>query len=246
LPRSEELQIHVCHRSLWPTNASLITVTGCFADFGLPTLGFGAEWFTGFTLFSGVKSENGYLPFRFWQFNQWVGSIPAEIQQKALKLRGGIVTIAYQTAKASTDKIGVNQNKRCKEVKWDKRNHWLKSEGAGSTETAHLVGCNFLTLKIDFGGTYYFGCQSLPLVVYRCSLRQVPGSDNQVSQVGVISRVCDILLRKTSTDSPIRRTLEGMERKKELVSLRAMVRGRRLTLIPEKGRHRLAVGYFCQ
>jgi len=84
-------QIHVCHRSLYATNTSA-AVTGCF-DW-VANLSLAQSGLPGFTLFSGVKSEN-QLPFRldFGQSNGW-DRYRLRIPAKA-EIGGSQFTITY-------------------------------------------------------------------------------------------------------------------------------------------------------
>jgi hypothetical protein len=123
----------------------------------------------GFTLFSGVKSEN-QLPFRLdfgGHSNGW-DRYRLRIPAKKLKLAAAKFTITYPDyykGNFDTDKIEVRiKNKKVplQQVKWDKENHLIEiypQEPVPANSRVELVFSN--VKNPNFGGTYYFNCQIL-------------------------------------------------------------------------------------
>lgn len=146
---------------------SALAVTSCLL-IGLPTLT-SAQGLPGFTLFSGVKSEN-QLPFRLdfgGQSNGW-DRYRLRIPAKKLKLAVAQFSITYPDyykGDFDTDSIEVRlKNKKVplQEVKWDKENHVVQifpQEPVPANSRVELVFSN--VKNPNFGGTYYFNCQIL-------------------------------------------------------------------------------------
>ena len=146
---------------------SALAVTGCLLT-GLPTLT-SAQGLPGFTLFSGVKSEN-QLPFRLdfgGQPNSW-DRYRLRIPAKRLKLAVAQFTITYPDyykGNFDTDEIEVRiRGKKVplQEVKWDKENHLIEiypQEPVPANSRVELVFSN--VKNPNFGGTFYFNCQIL-------------------------------------------------------------------------------------
>ena len=146
---------------------SALAVTGCLLT-GLPILT-SAQGLPGFTLFSGVKSEN-QLPFRLdfgGQPNSW-DRYRLRIPAKRLKLAVAQFTITYPDyykGNFDTDEIEVRiRGKKVplQEVKWDKENHLVEiypQEPVPANSRVELVFSN--VKNPNFGGTFYFNCQIL-------------------------------------------------------------------------------------
>lgn len=146
---------------------SALAVTSCLLT-GLPTLSL-AQGLPGFTLFSGVKSEN-QLPFRLdfgGQPNGW-DRYRLRIPAKKLKLAVAQFTITYPDyykGSFDTDNIEVRiKGKKVplQEVKWDKENHLVEiypQEPVPANSRVELVFSN--VKNPNFGGTYYFNLQIL-------------------------------------------------------------------------------------
>ena len=147
---------------------SALAVTTCLLT-GLPTLSLAQSGLPGFTLFSGVKSEN-QLPFRldFGGHSSGWDRYRLRIPAKKLKLAAAQFTITYPDyykGNFDTDKIEVRiKNKKVplQEVKWDKENHIVEiypQEPVPANSRVELVFSN--VKNPNFGGTYYFNCQIL-------------------------------------------------------------------------------------
>ena len=146
---------------------SALAVTSCLLT-GLPILT-SAQGLPGFTLFSGVKSEN-QLPFRLdfgGQSNGW-DRYRLRIPAKKLKLAVAQFSITYPDyykGDFDTDSIDVRiKNKKLplQQVKWDKENHVVEiylKEPVPANSRVELVFSN--VKNPNFGGTYYFNCQIL-------------------------------------------------------------------------------------
>ena len=146
---------------------SALAVTSCLLT-GLPALTL-AQGLPGFTIFSGVKSEN-QLPFRLdfgGQSNGW-DRYRLRIPAKKLKLAVAQFSITYPDyykGDFDTDSIEVRlKNKKVplQQVKWDKENHVVEiypEEPVPANSRVELVFSN--VKNPNFGGTYYFNCQIL-------------------------------------------------------------------------------------
>ncbi|ABA23038.1 conserved hypothetical protein [Trichormus variabilis ATCC 29413] len=146
---------------------SALAVTSCVIA-GLPTIT-SAQSLPGFTLFSGVKSEN-QLPFRLdfgGQSNSWDRYI-LRIPAQKMKLAAAQFAITYPDYyKGSFDtkdiEIRVGDKKvPVSEVKWDKEGRLLEifpEEPVPAGSRVELVLSN--VRNPAFGGTFYFNCQIL-------------------------------------------------------------------------------------
>ncbi|MDF5711790.1 MAG: DUF2808 domain-containing protein [Nostoc sp. S4] len=146
---------------------SALAVTSCLLT-GFPALTW-AQGLPGFTLFSGVKSED-QLPFRLdfgGQANGWDRYI-LRIPTKKMKLAVAQFAITYPDYYKGTfdsKKIEVRvKGKAVKlsEVKWDKEGRLINifpEEPVPAGSKVELVLSN--VKNPSFGGTYYFSCQVL-------------------------------------------------------------------------------------
>jgi hypothetical protein len=146
---------------------SALAVSSCLLA-GLPTL-ISAQGLPGFTIFSGVKSEN-QLPFRLdfgGQSNGW-DRYRLRIPAKKMKLAVAQFSINYPDyykGKFDTEDIEVRLKGKkvaLQEVKWDKENHLIEiypQEPVPANSGVELVFSN--VKNPNFGGTYYFNCQIL-------------------------------------------------------------------------------------
>jgi hypothetical protein len=146
---------------------STLAVTSCLlASFPAVTL---ADSLPGFTLFSGIKSEN-QLPFRLdfgGQSNtrdRYILRIPAQ----KMKLAVAQFAITYPDYyKGTLDPKNVEVKVKGKkvplaEVKWDKQGRLLEifpQEPVPSGSRVELILSN--VQNPAFGGVYYFNCQVL-------------------------------------------------------------------------------------
>jgi len=146
---------------------STLAVTSCLLS-GLPAISL-AQSLPGFTLFSGVKSEN-QLPFRLdfgGSANQW-DRYHLRIPAKKMKLAVSEFAVSYPkyyNGDLDTKEIEVRVNGKkapIQEVKWDKQNHVVEinlQEPVPADKPVDLVFSN--VRNPPFGGTYYFNCEIL-------------------------------------------------------------------------------------
>ncbi|BAT56065.1 hypothetical protein NOS3756_50650 [Nostoc sp. NIES-3756] len=146
---------------------SALAVTGCVIA-AVPTVSF-AQSLPGFTLFSGVKSEN-QLPFRLdfgGESNSW-DRYRLRIPANKMKLAAAQFAITYPdyykgTFDTKDIEIEVKGKKvPVSEVKWDKEARILEifpEEPVPAGSRVELVLSN--VRNPAFGGTYYFNCQIL-------------------------------------------------------------------------------------
>ncbi|BAY45180.1 hypothetical protein NIES4073_62670 [Kalymmatonema gypsitolerans NIES-4073] len=143
---------------------STLAVTSCLLA-GIPAISW-AQSLPGFTLFSGVKSEN-QLPFRLdfgGQSNGWDRYI-LKISSKKLKTAVAHFVISYPDYyKGTFDPKEVEVRVRNKkiavsEVKWDKENRVIQiypQEAIPAGSNVELVLSN--VKNPAFGGVFYFNC----------------------------------------------------------------------------------------
>lgn len=143
---------------------STLAVTSCLLA-GIPAISW-AQSLPGFTLFSGVKSEN-QLPFRLdfgGQSNGWDRYI-LKISSKKLKTAVAHFVISYPDYyKGTFDPKQVEVRVRNKkiavsEVKWDKENRVIQiypQEAIPAGSNVELVLSN--VKNPAFGGVFYFNC----------------------------------------------------------------------------------------
>ncbi|BCL37623.1 DUF2808 domain-containing protein [Nostoc sp. MS1] len=146
---------------------SALAVTGCVIA-AVPTVSL-AQSLPGFTLFSGVKSEN-QLPFRLdygGQSNGW-DRYRLRIPAQKMKLAAAQFSITYPdyykgTFDTKDIEIQVKGKKvPISEVKWDREARILEifpEEPVPAGSRVELVLSN--VRNPAFGGTYYFNCQIL-------------------------------------------------------------------------------------
>ncbi|MBW4616682.1 MAG: DUF2808 domain-containing protein [Desmonostoc vinosum HA7617-LM4] len=146
---------------------SALAVTSCLLT-GLPTTTL-AQSLPGFTLFSGIKSEN-QLPFRLdfgGQANAWDRYI-LRIPPQKMKLAVAQFAITYPNYyKGNFDpkeiEVRVKGKKvKLSEVKWDKEGKLINiypEEPVPAGSRVELVLSN--VKNPTFGGTFYFNCQVL-------------------------------------------------------------------------------------
>jgi hypothetical protein len=146
---------------------SALAVTGCVIA-AVPTVTL-AQSLPGFTLFSGVKSEN-QLPFRLdfgGQSNNWDRyrlRIPAN-RMKLAVAQFAITYPNYYKGTFDTKDIDIEVNGKkvpISEVKWDKEARLLEifpEEPVPAGSRVELILSN--VRNPAFGGTYYFNCQVL-------------------------------------------------------------------------------------
>ncbi|MDZ8185344.1 MAG: DUF2808 domain-containing protein [Nostoc sp. ChiSLP02] len=146
---------------------SALAVTSCLLA-GFPALT-SAQSLPGFTLFSGVKSEN-QLPFRLdygGQSNGW-DRYRLRIPAKRMKLAVAQFAITYPDYYQGTfdpKKIEVRvkgKSVKLSEVKWDKEGKLISifpEEPVPAGSGVELVLSN--VKNPSFGGMYYFNCQVL-------------------------------------------------------------------------------------
>ncbi len=146
---------------------STLAVTSCLLT-GLPAISWGQS-LPGFTIFSGVKSENE-LPYRLdfgGLSNQW-DRYHLRIPAKKMKLAVSEFAISYpkyyrgdldtksMEVRASGKKVPL-QN-----VKWDKENHLVEINLQEPVPADKPVEVVFSNVKNPaFGGTFYFNCEVL-------------------------------------------------------------------------------------
>lgn len=143
---------------------STLAVTSCLLA-GIPAISW-AQSLPGFTLFSGVKSEN-QLPFRLdfgGQSNGW-DRYRLKINNKKLKTAVAHFVISYPDYyKGTFDPKQVEVRVRNKkiavsEVKWDKENRVIQiypQEAIPAGSNVELVLSN--VKNPAFGGVFYFNC----------------------------------------------------------------------------------------
>ncbi|WP_414585868.1 DUF2808 domain-containing protein [Scytonema sp. PCC 10023] len=143
---------------------STLAVTSCLLA-GIPAISW-AQSLPGFTLFSGVKSEN-QLPFRLdfgGQSNGW-DRYRLKISQKKLKTAVAHFVISYPDYyKGTFDPKEIEVRVRDKkialsEVKWDKENRVIQiypEEPIPAGNSVELVLSN--VKNPAFGGVFYFNC----------------------------------------------------------------------------------------
>jgi hypothetical protein len=143
---------------------STLAVTSCLLA-GIPAISW-AQSLPGFTLFSGVKSEN-QLPFRLdfgGQSNGW-DRYRLKIHNKKLKTAVAHFVISYPDYyKGTFDPKEIEVRVRDKkialsEVKWDKENRVIQiypQEAIPAGSNVELVLSN--VKNPAFGGVFYFNC----------------------------------------------------------------------------------------
>jgi hypothetical protein len=143
---------------------STLAVTSCLLA-GIPAISW-AQSLPGFTLFSGVKSEN-QLPFRLdfgGQSNGW-DRYRLRINNKKLKTAVAYFVISYPDYyKGTFDPKEIEVRVRDKkialsEVKWDKENRVIQiypQEAIPAGSNVELVLSN--VKNPAFGGVFYFNC----------------------------------------------------------------------------------------
>ncbi len=143
---------------------STLAVTSCLLA-GIPAISW-AQSLPGFTLFSGVKSEN-QLPFRLdfgGQSNGW-DRYSLRINNKKLKTAVAYFVISYPDYyKGTFDPKEIEVRVRDKkialsEVKWDKENRVIQiypQEAIPAGSNVELVLSN--VKNPAFGGVFYFNC----------------------------------------------------------------------------------------
>lgn len=143
---------------------STLAVTSCLLG-GIPAISW-AQSLPGFTLFSGVKSEN-QLPFRLdfgGQSNGW-DRYRLRISNKKLKTAVAYFVISYPDYyKGTFDPKEIEVRVRDKkialsEVKWDKENRVIQiypQEAIPAGSNVELVLSN--VKNPAFGGVFYFNC----------------------------------------------------------------------------------------
>jgi hypothetical protein len=143
---------------------STLAVTSCLLA-GIPAISW-AQSLPGFTLFSGVKSEN-QLPFRLdfgGQSNGW-DRYRLRINNKKLKTAVAYFVISYPDYyKGTFDPKEIEVRVRDKkialsEVKWDKENRVIQiypQEPIPAGNNVELVLSN--VKNPAFGGVFYFNC----------------------------------------------------------------------------------------
>jgi hypothetical protein len=146
---------------------STLAVTSCLLT-GLPAISW-AQSLPGFTLFSGVKSEN-QLPY-FLDFggvtNQW-DRYHLRIPAKKMKLAVSQFDISYPKyyqGDLDTKSMEVHANGKkvpLQDVKWDKENHLVQINLQNPVPADKKVEVVFDNVKNPaFGGTFYFNCEVL-------------------------------------------------------------------------------------
>ncbi|WGV24003.1 DUF2808 domain-containing protein [Halotia branconii] len=147
---------------------SALAVTSCLIT-GLQTATWAQNGLPGFTLFSGVKSEN-QLPFRLdfgGQANSW-DRYNLRIPANKMKLAAAQFAVTYPNYYKGTfdpKKIEVRVKGKAvplSEVKWDKEGGVIEifpQEPVPAGTKVELVFSN--VQNPAFGGTYYFNCQIL-------------------------------------------------------------------------------------
>ena len=128
-----------------------------------------ADALPGFTLFSGVKSEN-QLPFRLdfgGVANMW-DRYRLKIPAKRMKLAVAEFAISYPNyyrADFDTKSIEVRAEGKkipLQNVKWDKENHLVEIDLQEPAPAGKAVDVVFSNVKNPaFGGTFYFNCEVL-------------------------------------------------------------------------------------
>ena len=143
---------------------STLAVTSCLLA-GIPAISW-AQSLPGFTLFSGVKSEN-QLPFRLdfgGQSNGW-DRYRLKISNKKLKTAVAHFVITYPDYyKGTFDTKQIEVKVRDKkialsEIKWDKENRVLEiypEEAIPAGSNVELILSN--VKNPAFGGVFYFNC----------------------------------------------------------------------------------------
>lgn len=143
---------------------SALAVTSCLLA-GLPSVSF-ADSLPGFTLFSGVKSEN-QLPFRLdfgGQTNGW-DRYRLRIPAKKMNLAASLFVINYpKYYKGTFDPKKVEVRVKGKavplsEVRWDKENRVIEiypEQPVPAGSNVELVLSN--VKNPAFGGIFYFNC----------------------------------------------------------------------------------------
>lgn len=143
---------------------STLAVTSCLLA-GIPAISW-AQSLPGFTLFSGVKSEN-QLPFRLdfgGQSNGW-DRYRLKISNKKLKTAVAHFVITYPDYyKGTFDTKQIEVKVRDKkvvlsEIKWDKENRVLEiypQEAIPAGSNVELILSN--VKNPTFGGVFYFNC----------------------------------------------------------------------------------------
>ncbi len=143
---------------------STLAVTSCLLA-GIPAISW-AQSLPGFTLFSGVKSEN-QLPFRLdfgGQSNGW-DRYRLKINNKKMKTAVAHFVISYPDYyKGTFDPKEIEVRVRDKkialsEVKWDKENRVIQiypQEAIPAGSNVELVLSN--VKNPAFGGVFYFNC----------------------------------------------------------------------------------------
>lgn len=144
-----------------------IAVTSCMLA-GLPAT-ISAQSLPGFTIFSGVKSEN-QLPFRLdygGQASQW-DRYRLRIPAKQLKLAAAQFSVSYPNYYKGTfdpKKIEVRiKGKKIplQDVVWDKEKRVVEIYPQEPVPAGSRVELVFSNVKNPgFGGTFYFNCQIL-------------------------------------------------------------------------------------
>ncbi len=143
---------------------STLVVTGCLLT-GLPAISL-AQGLPGFTLWSGVKSEN-QLPFRLdfgGQTNAW-DRYRLRIPAKRMKFAASQFVVNYpQYYKGTLDpkKIEVRVKDKkvpLSEVKWDKENRVVEIYPQEPVPAGSDVELIFSNVKNPaFGGMFYWNC----------------------------------------------------------------------------------------
>lgn len=146
---------------------STLAITSCLLT-GFPAV-IWAQSLPGFTLFSGVKSEN-QLPYRLdfgGQINGW-DRYRLRIPSKKMKLAVSEFAILYPDyykGDFDTKRIDVRINGKklpLQGVKWDKENHIVQitlQEPVPAGKSVELVFSNVKNPSTT--GTYYFNCEVL-------------------------------------------------------------------------------------
>jgi hypothetical protein len=146
---------------------SAFAVTSCLLA-SFPAISW-AQSLPGFTLFSGIKSEN-QLPFRLdfgGQADNW-DRYRLKIPAKRLKLAVEQFAVTYPNyfkGKFDKDEIEVRVNNKkvaLSEVKWDSQGRIIEIFPEQPVPAGSEVELVFSNVKNpSFGGIYYFNCQIL-------------------------------------------------------------------------------------
>jgi len=146
---------------------SALAVTSCLLA-SFPAVSWG-QTLPGFTLFSGIKSEN-QLPFRLdfgGQADNW-DRYRLKIPAKRLKLAVEQFAVTYPNyfkGKFDKDEIEVRVNNKkvpLSEVKWDREGRIIEIFPETPVPAGSEVELIFSNVKNpSFGGIFYFNCQIL-------------------------------------------------------------------------------------